>query len=151
MHALADWAPVATKMRRHVGESSAWAAASEIRTPFASAIATLIGTVWPAFHFELADGEKKPRIRYSTRYGTETVVEFPATSVAEQVSVCGPVLFVSGAWQLCVAIPEVPSVACGVAVADPWSRIVTGLMVGASDGATESILSASDPVAQFQD
>jgi len=38
----------------------------------------LTGTVWPTFHFDSGAGSKNPRIRYWTRYGTETVVLFQA-------------------------------------------------------------------------
>src|SRR6476620_11283386 len=95
IHALTDWAPAVTNMTRHVGKSNAWASASGIRLPSASLSATLIGTVWPRFHFAFVDGERKPRIRYSTTYRTVTVVVLPALSLAAQVSVCMPALLVS--------------------------------------------------------
>src|SRR5262245_44174856 len=61
---------------RQVGERSAAASASEMRTPFIAS-ATLTGTTEPAFHFDFGAGEKKPRIVYLAK----TVTSAPPVSV----------------------------------------------------------------------
>jgi hypothetical protein len=80
-----------------------------------------------------------------TLYVTFAVAVFPALSVAVQVTVFVPTVFVDKAPQLWLATPEPVSVAPALAVAVPLRKTGLGDTLGDSVGAVLSILIGPKP------
>jgi hypothetical protein len=75
-------------------------------------------------------------------YSTVALAVLPALSVAVQITLLTPAVLVSSAPQLCVATPEIVSIAPGAAVAAAPCATGLGLTIGLSVGALLSTLTA---------